>query len=88
MLIPHKSMLTQFQTRTQAVKTTDTVQDDKQAQLTASSTDQTKTDDTAKADNVSSTAEKALYQQLILVQHNQYRRLLLYCHKSGSCLNG
>lgn len=45
-------------TDAQAVKTTDTVQDDKQAQLTASSTDQTKTDDTAKADNVSSTAEK------------------------------
>lgn len=46
-------------TDAQAVKTTDTVQDDKQAQLTASSTDQTKTDDTAKADNVSSTAEKS-----------------------------
>ena len=46
-------------TNAQAVKTTDTVQDDKQAQLTASSTDQTKTDDTAKADNVSSTAEKS-----------------------------
>ena len=45
-------------TDAQAVKTTDTVQDDKQAQLTASSTDQTKTDDTAKADNVSSTSEK------------------------------
>lgn len=46
-------------TDAQAVKTTDTVQDDKQAQLTASSTDQTKTGDTAKADNVSSTAEKS-----------------------------
>ncbi|MGB2513165.1 serine-rich aggregation substance UasX [Leuconostoc suionicum] len=46
-------------TDAQAVKTTDTVQDDKQAQLTASSTDQTKTDDTAKADNVSLTAEKS-----------------------------
>ena len=46
-------------TDAQAVKTTDTVQDDKQAQLTASSTEQTKTDDTAKADNVSSTAEKS-----------------------------
>ena len=46
-------------TDAQAVKTTDTVQDDKQAQLTASSTDQTKTNDTAKADNVSSTAEKS-----------------------------
>lgn len=46
-------------TDAQAVKTTDTVQDDKQAQLTASSTDQTKTDDTAKADTVSSTAEKS-----------------------------
>ncbi|CUW11150.1 Cell division protein FtsH [Leuconostoc inhae] len=46
-------------TDAQAVKTTDTVQDDKQAQLTASSTDQTKTDDTAKADNVSSTDEKS-----------------------------
>lgn len=46
-------------TDAQAVKTTDTVQDDKQAQLTASSTDQTKTDDTAKADNVSSTSEKS-----------------------------
>ena len=46
-------------TDAQAVKTTDTVQDDKQAQLTASSTVQTKTDDTAKADNVSSTAEKS-----------------------------
>lgn len=46
-------------TDAQAVKMTDTVQDDKQAQLTASSTDQTKTDDTAKADNVSSTAEKS-----------------------------
>ena len=43
----------------QAVKTTDTAQDDKQAQLTASSTDQTKTDDTAKADTLSSTAEKS-----------------------------
>ena len=46
-------------TDAQAVKTTDTAQDDKQAQLTASSTDQTKTDDTAKADTVSSTAEKS-----------------------------
>ena len=46
-------------TDAQAMKTTDTVQDDKQAQLTASSTDQTKTDDTAKADNVSLTAEKS-----------------------------
>lgn len=46
-------------TDAQAVKTTDTVQDDKQAQLTASSTDQTKTNDRAKADNVSSTAEKS-----------------------------
>ncbi|MFT8600570.1 MAG: KxYKxGKxW signal peptide domain-containing protein [Leuconostoc pseudomesenteroides] len=46
-------------TDVQAVKTTDTAQDDKQAQLTASSTDQTKTDDTAKADTVSSTAEKS-----------------------------
>ncbi|WP_273947168.1 serine-rich aggregation substance UasX [Leuconostoc mesenteroides] len=46
-------------TDAQAVKTTDTVQDDKQAQLTAPSTDQTKTDDTAKADNVSLTAEKS-----------------------------
>ena len=46
-------------TDAQAVKTTDTVQDDKQAQLTASSTDQTKTNDMAKADNVSSTAEKS-----------------------------
>ncbi|MDP0487840.1 serine-rich aggregation substance UasX [Leuconostoc mesenteroides] len=46
-------------TDAQAVKTTDTAQDDKQAQLTASSTDQTKTDDTAKADNVSLTAEKS-----------------------------
>ncbi|WP_188353492.1 KxYKxGKxW signal peptide domain-containing protein [Leuconostoc pseudomesenteroides] len=46
-------------TDAQAVKTTDTAQDDKQAQLTASSTDQTKTDDTAKADTLSSTAEKS-----------------------------
>ncbi|MCT4414025.1 KxYKxGKxW signal peptide domain-containing protein [Leuconostoc pseudomesenteroides] len=44
----------------QAVKTTDTTQNDKQVQLTASSTDQTKTDDTAKADTVSSTAEKSI----------------------------
>ncbi|MCT4389071.1 KxYKxGKxW signal peptide domain-containing protein [Leuconostoc falkenbergense] len=43
-------------TDAQAVKTSDTAQDDKQVQLTASSTDQTKTDDTAKADTVSSTA--------------------------------
>ncbi|MFT8498090.1 KxYKxGKxW signal peptide domain-containing protein [Leuconostoc pseudomesenteroides] len=46
-------------TDAQAVKTTDTAQDDKQAQLTASSTDQTKTDDRAKADTLSSTAEKS-----------------------------
>ncbi|WP_273752676.1 KxYKxGKxW signal peptide domain-containing protein [Leuconostoc mesenteroides] len=43
----------------QAVKTADTAQDDKQVQLTASSTDQTKTDDIAKADTVLSTAEKS-----------------------------
>lgn len=53
-------------TDAQAVKTSDTAQDDKQVQLTASSTDQTKTDDTAKADTVSSTAEKALCQQLLV----------------------
>ncbi|GDZ83435.1 hypothetical protein LCIT_06770 [Leuconostoc citreum] len=45
-------------TDTQAVKTTDTAQNDKQVQL-ASSTDQTKTDDTAKPATVSSTAEKS-----------------------------
>lgn len=45
-------------TDAQAVKTADTAKDDKQVQLTASSTDQTKTDDTAKAGTVSSTAEK------------------------------
>mgnify|MGYP004701083029 FL=1 len=44
---------------TQAVTATDTTQNDKQVQLTASSTDQAKTDDTAKADTVSSTAEKS-----------------------------
>ena len=43
----------------QAVTTTNTTKNDKQVQLTASSTDQTKTDDTAKADTVSSTAEKS-----------------------------
>ncbi|MCT4376976.1 KxYKxGKxW signal peptide domain-containing protein [Leuconostoc suionicum] len=43
----------------QAVKTTDATQNDKQVQLNASSTDQTKTDDTAKVDTVSSTAEKS-----------------------------
>lgn len=51
-------------TDAQAVKTTDTVQDDKQAQLTASSTDQTKTDDTAKADNVSSTTDTSTAQSI------------------------
>ncbi|MCV2530868.1 KxYKxGKxW signal peptide domain-containing protein (plasmid) [Leuconostoc mesenteroides] len=43
----------------QAVTATNTTQNDKQVQLTASSTDQTKTDDTAKVDTVSSTAEKS-----------------------------
>lgn len=43
----------------QAVTATDTTQNDKQVQLTASSTDQTKTDDTAKSATVSSTAEKS-----------------------------
>ena len=43
----------------QAVKTTDATQNDKQVQLNASSTDQTKTDDTAKVDTVSSAAEKS-----------------------------
>ncbi|WP_332400057.1 KxYKxGKxW signal peptide domain-containing protein [Leuconostoc falkenbergense] len=52
-------------TDAQAVKTTDTAQDDKQVQLTASSTDQTK-NDTAKADTVSSTAEKSTCQQLLV----------------------
>ncbi|MFT8498118.1 KxYKxGKxW signal peptide domain-containing protein [Leuconostoc pseudomesenteroides] len=44
---------------TQAVTATDTTQNDKQVQLIASSTDQAKTDDTAKVDTVSSTAEKS-----------------------------
>ncbi|MFH0350230.1 hypothetical protein ACG92U_12235 [Leuconostoc citreum] len=56
---------------TQAVTATDTTQNDKQVQLTASSTDQAKTDDTAKADTVSSTAEKVQCQQLLVVTLSQ-----------------